>query len=136
VAPLTYMNLSGRSVQQVVEFYQTPLEHMLVVCDDLYLKLGQLRMRAAGSAGGQKGLHSILQALGTEAVPRLRIGIDRPPQEMDSADYVLQRFRADERTVIDAAIPRAAKGVELWVREGIDAAMNATNRSANLETLE
>jgi PTH1 family peptidyl-tRNA hydrolase len=130
VAPLTYMNLSGRSVQQVVKFYQSPLEELLVVCDDLNLKLGQLRMRATGSAGGQKGLQSILQVLGTEAVPRLRIGIDRPPPEMDATDYVLQRFRKDELQVMDAAIPRAARGVELWIRDGIDAAMNATNPEA------
>lgn len=130
VAPQTYMNLSGRAVQPVVKFYQVPLEDVLIVCDDLNLKLGQLRMRASGSAGGQKGLHSILQVLGTEAVPRLRIGIDRPPPEMDSADYVLQRFQKDELAVIDQAIPRAAKGVELWIRDGVDSAMNATNPAA------
>lgn len=127
VAPQTYMNLSGRAVSQVVQFYQTPLEKLLVVCDDLNLKLGQLRMRKSGSAGGQKGLANILQALATEDVPRLRIGIDRNPPEMDSAAYVLSRFRKEELPIIDAAIQRAATGVELWVQQGIDAAMNQVN---------
>jgi PTH1 family peptidyl-tRNA hydrolase len=127
VAPQTYMNLSGRSLQQVVKFYQTPLDQVLVVCDDLNLKLGQLRMRASGSAGGQKGLLSILQVLATENIPRLRIGIDRPPPQMDSADYVLSRFRKDEQNQIDQAVSRAATAVELWIRDGIEAAMNQIN---------
>ena len=127
VAPQTYMNLSGRAVQQIVRFYQEPLENVVVVCDDLNLKLGQTRMRASGSAGGQKGLSSIVQMLGSEDVPRLRIGIDRNPPEMDSADYVLSRFRKDELPVIDQAVLRAANGVETWIRDGIDAAMNQIN---------
>jgi PTH1 family peptidyl-tRNA hydrolase len=127
VAPQTYMNLSGRSVQPLVKFFQVPLENVLVVCDDLNLKLGQTRLRAAGSAGGQKGLLSIIQVLGTEAVPRLRIGIDRPAPPMDAADYVLSRFRKDELEVIDQAICKAADGIELWIRQGLDAAMNQTN---------
>jgi len=130
VAPQTYMNLSGRSVQQVVKFYHSPVDQVLVICDDLNLKLGQLRMRADGSAGGQKGLQSILQVLATEEVPRLRIGIDRNPPQMDSADYVLSRFRKDELDVIDACIMRAANGVEIWIRDGIDAAMNQVNGEA------
>jgi PTH1 family peptidyl-tRNA hydrolase len=129
VAPQTYMNLSGRAVQQVVKFYQVPLQEVLVVCDDLNLKLGQVRMRASGSAGGQKGLQSILQVLATEEVPRLRIGIDRPPLQMDSADYVLSRFRKEELDVVDQAVTRAANGVEIWIRDGIAAAMNQTNGS-------
>uniref|UniRef100_A0A7C4QP85 Peptidyl-tRNA hydrolase n=1 Tax=Schlesneria paludicola TaxID=360056 RepID=A0A7C4QP85_9PLAN len=127
VAPQTFMNLSGRAVSQVVGFYKVPFENVMVVCDDLNLKLGQLRMRRGGSAGGQKGLHSILQALATEEVPRLRIGIDRNPPDMDSAAYVLSRFRTDELPVIEAAIRRASTSVEVWVQQGIDAAMNQTN---------
>lgn len=127
VAPQTYMNLSGRSVQSLVRFYQTSLADVLVVCDDLNLKLGQLRLRASGSAGGQKGLANIVQLLGTEDVPRLRIGIDRPPPPMDAAAFVLAKFRKDELPVIDEAIHRAATSVEKWAQAGIAVAMNVTN---------
>lgn len=132
-APQTFMNLSGRSVQQVVKFYQTPLEDLIVIGDDLNLKTGQLRLRASGSAGGQKGLQSILTCLSTDAICRVRIGIGRPPGEMDAADYVLGRFRKDEIDVIDGAISRAATAVEVWSAEGIAAAMNKFNGEADSE---
>ena len=128
-APQTYMNLSGRSVQQIVNFYKIPLIDVLVVCDDMNLKLGQLRLRASGSAGGQKGLLSILTVCGTELVPRLRIGVGRPPEKMDATTYVLTKFRKDELPEIDSSVRRAATGVELWIRDGISAAMNAVNLS-------
>jgi PTH1 family peptidyl-tRNA hydrolase len=127
VAPQTYMNLSGRALQPLLKFYQVSLADVLVVCDDLNLKCGQLRLRASGSAGGQKGLLSIVQVLGTELVPRLRIGIDRPPPPMDAAAYVLARFRSEELPVIDAAVRRAADGIERWAAEGLSAAMNWIN---------
>jgi PTH1 family peptidyl-tRNA hydrolase len=126
-APHTFMNLSGRSVQQIVKFFQIPLTDILVACDDMNLKLGQLRLRATGSAGGQKGLASILQVCGTEAVPRLRIGVGRPPEKMDASTFVLTRFRKDELPEIDSAVRAAAAGVELWIRQGISAAMNVVN---------
>ena len=129
-APQTFMNLSGRSVQQIAKFYQISLEDVLVICDDMNLKLGQLRLRASGSAGGQKGLLSILQVFGSEAIPRLRIGVGRPPGQMDAATYVLMKFRKDEHTEVDASVRSAASGVELWIREGISAAMNVVNASA------
>lgn len=127
VAPQTFMNLSGRSVQQVIKFYQAPLSDLIVIGDDLNLKVGQLRLRASGSAGGQKGLQSILSCLGTDAICRLRIGIGRPPEQMDAADYVLGRFRKDELELMDAAIVRAASAVETWATSGIEAAMNKYN---------
>lgn len=127
VAPQTYMNLSGRSVRQLVDFYQLPLGDLTVVCDDINLKLGQVRLRGSGSAGGQKGLNNIIQQLRTEEFPRLRIGVDRPPAGVDAADFVLARFRKEEIEPIDQAILRAANGVELWVREGLDRAMNMVN---------
>ncbi len=127
VAPQTYMNLSGRSVQPLVKFFQIPLTDVLVVCDDLNLKLGQIRLRASGSAGGQKGLLSILQTLGTEVVGRLRIGVDRPPAFMDAATFVLAKFKKDELPEIDAAVRKAAQAVEMWAKDGMDAAMNAFN---------
>jgi peptidyl-tRNA hydrolase, PTH1 family len=130
VAPQTFMNLSGRSVQQFVRFFQTPLADVLVVCDDLNLKVGQLRLRSSGSAGGQKGLQSILTCLGSEAIPRLRLGIGRPPGNFDATDYVLSRFRKDEMEQMDNAMVRAASAVEVWVRDGIAAAMNQFNGEA------
>lgn len=127
VAPQTYMNLSGKALQPLIKFYQVSLADVVVVCDDLNLKCGQLRLRASGSAGGQKGLLSIIQVLGTELVPRLRIGIDRPPPPMDAAAYVLARFRGEELPMIDAAVRRAADGIERWAAEGLSAAMNWIN---------
>lgn len=130
-APQTFMNLSGRSVQQVVKFYQTPISDLIVIGDDLNLKTGQLRLRASGSAGGQKGLQSILSCLGTDAICRLRIGVGRPPGEMDAADYVLSRFRKDEIELIDGAVARAATAVEVWATESLAAAMNRFNGDAD-----
>ncbi|MBC8114393.1 MAG: aminoacyl-tRNA hydrolase [Candidatus Saccharimonas sp.] len=130
VAPQTFMNLSGRSVQQFIRFFQAELTDVLVVCDDLNLKVGQLRLRASGSAGGQKGLQSILTCLGSEVVPRLRLGIGRPPANIDASDYVLSRFRKDELEQTDGAIVRAASAVDVWAKDGISVAMNQFNADA------
>lgn len=127
-APQTFMNLSGRAVRQIVTFYKLPLDEVLVVCDDLNLPCGKLRLRRSGSAGGQKGLQNIIDQLGSQEIARLRIGIDRPANDrVDPADYVLSRFFSEQREIIDAAIPAAADAVELWVGQGIDAAMNRVN---------
>src|SRR5579885_386935 len=98
VKPETFMNLSGRCVREVLSFYQVPVENLLVVCDDINLPLGKLRVRARGSDGGQKGLRDIQNHLGTTDYARLRIGIDSPG-EADAADYVLSRFRPSEKPV-------------------------------------
>lgn len=132
VAPQTYMNLSGRSVQQVLKFYQTPILDLIVICDDMNLRCGQIRLRASGSAGGQNGMQSILSCLSTTEVPRLRIGIGRPPSNHSATDHVLGRFRKDEITLIDNAVLRSASAVEIWARDGLSAAMNEYNRE--LET--
>lgn len=126
-APQTYMNLSGRSVRQIVDFYKLPLNQLLVVCDDLNLPAGRLRLRASGTAGGQKGLQNIIEHLGTEQFSRLRLGIGRPPPEIDAVDYVLMRFPASERELMEAAIVQAAEAVELWIRLGTSVAMNQIN---------
>ncbi|MBX6312443.1 MAG: aminoacyl-tRNA hydrolase [Isosphaeraceae bacterium] len=124
--PETFMNLSGRSVRQAVQFYKLDLSDLLVVCDDLSLPLGKLRLRPGGSDGGQKGLRDIAAQLGTEDFPRLRIGIgDRGP--IDAADFVLSRFRPSERPVIDDALITATQAVAVWVSQGIAAAMNRFN---------
>jgi len=127
VAPQTYMNASGRSVRQVADFFQVAASDLLVACDDINLPLGQLRIRRSGSSGGQKGLENIIQQMGSQNVPRLRIGVDRPDPGRDSADYVLARFGKSERDAIDTAIRTAADAVEIWVAEGIDKAMNRYN---------
>ena len=128
VAPQTYMNLSGRSVRRAIDFFQLPLDDLLVVCDDMNLDTGRLRWRRSGSAGGQKGLQNIIDQLGTQELCRLRIGIGRPPASSDPSEYVLRRFRPAERDVINQTTELAADGVETWVTEGIDAAMNRYNQ--------
>lgn len=126
-APQTFMNLSGRCVRQILDFYKLPLSELLVVCDDLNLPAGRLRLRRSGSAGGQKGLQSIIEHVGSEEFARLRIGIDRPPERMDPAAYVLQKFSSAERKTIGEAVQAAAEAVELWVTLGPDATMNRIN---------
>lgn len=128
--PQTYMNLSGRAVRKALDFYQLEPADLLVVCDDMNLETGRVRLKPAGSAGGQKGVADIIQKLGTQAFPRMRLGIGRPPGRMSATDYVLSRFREAEREAIEDAIQRAADGVEIWVKEGLDAAMNAVNAPA------
>ena len=131
VAPMTFMNLSGRAARQVATFYDTPHEDILVICDDMNLDTGRLRLRASGSAGGQKGLADIIRHLGTEAVPRLRIGIGRPPGRMQGSDYVLGKFTKSEREIMEPAILDAADAVERWASEGIQLAMNTVNASSD-----
>lgn len=135
VTPQTFMNRSGESVQQIVRFYQMPTEtlsdNMVVICDDMNLPLGRLRWRASGSSGGQKGLADILLRLGSDQVPRLRLGVGRPPGQMDPAKWVLAKFRSEEQTESELMTKLAADSVELWVKEGIASAMNRFNRSSD-----
>jgi PTH1 family peptidyl-tRNA hydrolase len=124
--PQTFMNLSGRSVRQTAQFYKIEPPDILVVCDDLTLPLGKLRIRSGGSDGGQKGLRDIIAQLGTPDVPRLRVGIgERGP--IDAVDFVLTRFKAAERPIIDEALIAATQAVAVWVSQGIEAAMNRFN---------
>lgn len=127
VAPQAFMNLSGRSVAAVTKFYKLPASDIMVVCDDMNLPLGRLRLRGSGSAGGQKGLQDILQKLGTQDVPRLRMGVGRPPAGFAVADYVLSRFRDNESDSVSQAVQNAARGVECWVEQGLEIAMNQVN---------
>ena len=124
--PQTFMNLSGRSVGQALRFYKLEPADLLVICDDLNLPVGKLRIRGSGSDGGQKGLRDISSHLGTDAYGRLRVGIgDRG--EVDAADYVLSRYRGSERTVMDDAMILASQAVAVWVSQGIAATMNRFN---------
>jgi PTH1 family peptidyl-tRNA hydrolase len=132
VKPETYMNLSGRAVRQVVDFYKVPLEHLLVVSDDFNLPLGKLRARARGSHGGQNGLRNIQEQLGTDAYPRLRIGVGQPDPG-EAVDHVLSRFKPGERAAVEDAVAAAAAAVLVWVRRGIEACMNQANGPAESE---
>lgn len=126
VKPETFMNLSGRCVRQVVDFYQVPLEDILVVCDDVNLPLGRLRARARGTHGGHNGLRDIQSHLGTTDYARLRIGVGAA-EGKDLVDHVLGRFAPSERKAIDEATARAAEAVLVWIGLGIEACMNRYN---------
>ena len=130
VWPLTFMNCSGRCVAQFARFYKIEIQNILVICDDLSLPLGKLRIRKSGSSGGQKGLNDIIQSLGTLDVPRLRIGIDPTPEHWETSDYVLSKFSTAERTVVNDGLENAVNAVVIWLRDGIDAAMNGFNRDS------
>jgi PTH1 family peptidyl-tRNA hydrolase len=128
VKPLTFMNLSGRSVRAILDFYKLPVEQVLVICDDFNLPLGKLRIRAKGSHGGQNGLRNIQEQLGTDAYSRLRIGVGQPvPGE--AVDFVLSTFKPGERAATEEAVALAAQAALVWVRQGIDACMNRFNGS-------
>ena len=117
VSPLTYMNLSGQSVRGFTDFYKLPSKDLLVICDDLNLAVGRIRLRARGSAGGQNGLKDIINRLGTEVFPRLRVGIGKPPPRWDTADYVLGKFDEVDREIVNRSVRLAADAVEHWVKE-------------------
>ncbi len=125
--PMTYMNVSGRSVLAAMQFYQCSPADVLVVLDDLALPCGRIRLRGGGSSGGHNGLRDIEQMLATQDYPRLRIGIDPVPQFVPQKDYVLQRFTPEQRKLVDEAITRAAGAAVTWVDKGLNAAMNAFN---------
>lgn len=126
--PQTFMNESGRAVAPLARFYQVQPERLLVVYDDLDLPLGTVRLRPEGGSGGHKGMRSIIEHLGGQDFPRLRIGVGRPPGRMDPAAYVLQDFSADEEPLRGEALERAVMAIETWLREGIEAAMEQYNR--------
>jgi len=125
VKPETFMNLSGKCVRQIVDFYQLSLQDLLIVCDDFNLPLGKLRARARGTHGGHNGLRDVQNHLGTTEYARLRIGVGSPREE--ALDHVLGRFAASERPAIDEAIAKAAQAVLAWIEQGIEACMNRFN---------
>ncbi len=129
--PQTYMNLSGEAVRQAARFYKVPADHVLVVSDEISLPLGRLRVRTRGSAGGHNGLKSVIAQLGTDAFPRIRIGVGAPPHpDYDMADWVLSVLRNEDAVVFTEAAERAAEAVESYVTEGPERAMNRFNTKA------
>ncbi len=127
LCPQTYMNKSGASVLAARDFYKIENDRLLVVCDDLNLPLGRLRARPGGSAGGQKGLDDVIRRLGTQEVPRLRLGIGPTPGGWDASDYVLSKFLPEELSTVDDTLARAADATLTWLQEGIEACMNQFN---------
>lgn len=125
--PQTYMNLSGQSVQGLAHFYKLPLEQLLVAHDDLDLPFGVIRLRPGGGPGGQKGVASAIERLGTQDFARLRLGIGRPPGRMDPADYVLQDFSRSEFQTVSEVLDRAADAALSFVTEGLEKTMNRFN---------
>lgn len=125
--PLTYMNNSGDSVWQLAKFFKVPNENIIVAHDDLDLPLGVLRLRPGGGASGQKGVASIIQKLGTQDFARVRLGISRPPGQMDPVDYVLEKFLPNEEKLRDIVIKEAVEAIQVFVREGLSMAMNKYN---------
>lgn len=126
--PVTFMNLSGEAVGDAARFYKIPADHVLVISDDVDLPLGKLRIRKGGSAGGHNGLKSIIQHLGTDQFPRLKIGVGgKPHPDYDMADWVLGKLQGEDKKTMDAAVQRAADAIECLLSGGIDKAMNKFN---------
>lgn len=128
--PQTYMNLSGESVRALLDFYKLPLENLLVIHDDLDTPLGTMRLRKTGGHGGQNGVRNIILHVGTENFARVRFGIGRPQGRMPARDYVLQAFHGDDAIIAEQVMGKCADAVELWLKEGIDAAMTTYNGDA------
>ncbi len=126
--PTTYMNLSGDAVAEAAAFYKVPPEHILVLCDDVSLPVGKLRIRLSGSAGGHNGLKHIIQRLDTDQFPRLKIGVGaKPHPDYDMADWVLGKFVGPDKTAMEEATLRAAQAVECYLKDGPQKAMNQFN---------
>ncbi len=126
--PVTYMNLSGEAVAEAARFYKLPPDHVLIISDDVDLPVGRLRLRKGGSAGGHNGLKSVIQHLGTDQFPRLRLGVGAKPRpDYDMVDWVLSRFQGEDKQRVDEAVLRAADAVECLLRDGIEKAMNRFN---------
>jgi PTH1 family peptidyl-tRNA hydrolase len=129
--PQTFMNLSGQSVQGLVHFYKLELNNILIAHDDLDLPVGAIRIRPDGGSAGQKGMASTIERLGTNEFPRLRLGIGRPPGQMQAPDYVLQDFSNADMKIISETLNRAVEAALTWVTDGLDVAMNKYNGTAS-----
>nr|WP_197032332.1 aminoacyl-tRNA hydrolase [Bacillus sp. UNC41MFS5] len=127
--PLTYMNLSGESIRAVMDYYEIAEEDLLVIYDDLDLPVGKIRLRQKGSPGGHNGIKSTVAHLGTQEFNRIRIGIDRPQAGMSVPDYVLGRFRPDEKALMDEAVEKSADACASWLKKSFLQVMNDYNQS-------
>lgn len=127
--PLTFMNLSGESIRQIVDYYNTEVEkELIIISDDISLDIGNIRIRKKGSAGGHNGLKNIILHLGTENFQRIRMGVGEKPPEYDLVDYVLGHFSRQERELMEESIKTAVEAIEMMLTEGPDRAMNCYNK--------
>lgn len=126
--PLTFINLSGVSVRELVDFYKVSPEEIIVIYDDISLEVGQLRIRKKGSAGGHNGMKSIISHLGTEEFPRIKVGVGDKPKDWDLADYVLSRFKPEEQPTVRDALKDTSDACRMIILSGIEAAMNQYNK--------
>jgi len=127
VKPMTFMNESGRAVAPLIHFYKLPLSNLLVIHDDLDLPLGTLRLRPSGGTSGQRGMASIITQLGTQEFPRMRLGIGRPPGQMDPVDYVLKDFLPSEQDLLKIVLQTAVEACQTFITEGLTKTMNKYN---------
>lgn len=125
--PMTYMNLSGESVREIVDYYKCDASDVIIIYDDISLDVGKLRIREKGSAGGHNGIKNIIAHLGTQEFTRIKVGVGEKPKHMDLADYVLGRFSESEKPVIRESAKKACEAVEMIIKDGASAAMNKFN---------
>jgi PTH1 family peptidyl-tRNA hydrolase len=130
--PQTFMNLSGESVRELVDFYKVTPEEVIIIYDDISLNVGQLRIRGKGSAGGHNGIKSIIGQLGTDNFPRIKVGVGDKPKDWDLADYVLSRFSNEEEKIIREALQKTSEAVRTIIKDGMDKAMNLYNKSIQI----
>ena len=131
--PQTFMNLSGQAVAALMRFYKIPLDKVLVAHDDIDLPLGTIRIRPGGGSGGQKGLASTIEKLGTQDFPRMRIGIGRPSGSQEAAGYVLQEFSNSDEKVLQDVLPQAVEAIKVFIADGLEAAMTRYNGNITKE---
>ena len=131
--PQTYMNLSGQAIGSLVKFYKIEFDHLLVVYDDVDLPYGRIRMRPSGGSAGQKGMRSIIDQLGTQEFPRMRLGIGRPPGSKGAASYVLRDFSGEDAEFLPSVLDRGVEAVLTYIREDLTTAMNLYNSKTDDE---
>jgi len=126
--PQTYMNLSGESVRELMDFYKVMPNEIIVIYDDISLDVGQIRLRKQGSAGGHNGIKSILNHIGTQEFPRIKVGVGDKPKGWDLADYVLSPFSKQDQPIIQDTITKSSEAVKSIIKDGMEAAMNIYNK--------
>lgn len=127
VKPQTYMNLSGETLIDIYNYYKVDMENIIVIYDDIDLDVGKIRIRKKGSGGTHNGMRSIIKCLGANDFPRVRVGVSKPKPGQDLADFVLSRFRKEESDDVELGLEKAAKAVDVMIRDNIDLAMNKYN---------